>query len=125
MRRWVSSTTRSEGPASRSVSAIGQEWIVGEHGADAGEDSVGGVAKLLNFIACRGTGKPMRLIGQARRRRRSELAVGRERGFESDEGKCGANEVSECIVEVARLLLQHADARPLCLQLAAFQDRDR
>lgn len=55
-----------EGPASRSVSAVGQEGIVGEHGAYAGEDGVGGVAKLLNFIACRGAGKPMRLIGQAR-----------------------------------------------------------
>jgi len=52
-----------EGPASGLVRAVGQEGIIGEHGADAGEDGVGGVAKLLNFIACCGASKPMRLIG--------------------------------------------------------------
>jgi hypothetical protein len=40
---------------------------------------------------------------------RSELAVGGECSFEGDEGNSGANEVSECIVEVACLLLEHAN----------------
>jgi hypothetical protein len=55
-----------ERPASRSLGAIRQERIVGEDGADAGKDGVGGMAKSLNLIACCGAGKPMRLIGKAR-----------------------------------------------------------
>jgi len=96
-------------PASRSLGAVGQEGIVGEHGTDAGEDGVGGVAKALNLIAGGGPGEPVRLVGESRCGRGSKLTVSGERSLESDEGTPCPDEVREGFVEAARFVLKNAD----------------
>jgi hypothetical protein len=45
--------------------AIGEQRIVGEDGADAGEDGVVGVAEELHLVARSGAGEPVRLVGIA------------------------------------------------------------
>ncbi len=45
--------------------AVGELGVVGEDGADAGEDGVGGVAEELYFVAGCGAGEPVRLVGIA------------------------------------------------------------
>jgi hypothetical protein len=42
--------------------AVGELRVVGEDGADAGEDGVGGVAEELHLVACGGAGEPERLV---------------------------------------------------------------
>ena len=45
--------------------AVGELGVVGEDGADAGEDGVGGVAEELHFVARGGAGEPEGLVGIA------------------------------------------------------------
>ncbi len=47
------------------VAAIGELWVVGQHGADAGENGVGGVAEDVDLLARGGTGDPIGLIRKA------------------------------------------------------------
>ena len=69
-----------ERTTTRKATAVGEEGIVSEDGADAGEESVGGVAKAMNFGAGLFGGDPLTLFvfgGYGK----SELAVERESGF--------------------------------------------
>ncbi len=54
------------------AAAVGELGVVGEDGADAGEDGVGGVAEELDLVAGGGAGEPVGLVGDSVRR-----AVGR------------------------------------------------
>ena len=54
-----------EWAAARKGGAIGELGVVGEDGAEAGEDGVGGVAEELHFVACSGAGEPEGLVGIA------------------------------------------------------------
>ena len=89
-----------------SLASIGEERVVGEDGANAGEDCIRGVAKHVDFCACGGSGEPVRLVREAASRWRSQFAVDRQRGLERDEGSAGTDEMGEGFVEVAGLLLQ-------------------
>jgi len=44
------------------AAAVGELRVVGEDGADAREDSVGGVAEKLDFVTGYRAGKPVRLV---------------------------------------------------------------
>ena len=92
------------------AAAVGEKRVVGENGADAREDCVGGVAKELHFVASGGPGEPVRLIGETRCRWWGELAVCGESGFEGDEGSAVLDEVGEGFVEVAGLLFEDAES---------------
>ena len=98
-----------EWTAAGEAGAVGEGGVVGEDGADAGEDGVGGVAEELDLVECGGAGEPMGLVGGAGVRRRGELAVDGEGGFEGDEGPAVLDEVGEGVVEVLGLLLEGAD----------------
>ncbi|MCU1320298.1 MAG: hypothetical protein JWP98_1816, partial [Edaphobacter sp.] len=98
-----------ERTAARFAAAVGEEGVVGEDGADAGEDGVGGVAEEVNLGAGGWAGEPVRLVGETMGWRRGEFAVYREGGFEGDEGGLGADEVDEGFVEVAGWLLEDSD----------------
>ncbi len=112
MRRWVSRMTRRSGRRRGRLSgpeesaAVGELGVVGEDGADAGEDGVGGVAEELDLVAGGGAGEPVGLVGEARGWWWGEFAVDGEGGFEGDEGRAVLDEVGEGIVEVAGLLLE-------------------
>ena len=54
-----------ERAASGQAAAIRELGVVGEDGADAGEDGVAGVAEALHFVASGGAREPVRLIGVA------------------------------------------------------------
>jgi hypothetical protein len=99
-----------ERSASSLAAAVSEGGVVGDHGADAGEDGIGGVAEALNLGACSGTGEPVRLVGGSGLRRGSEVAVDREGGFEGDEGRVSLDEVGEGVVEVAGRLLEDAES---------------
>ncbi len=45
--------------------AVGELGVVGQDGADAGEDGVGGVAEELHLVARGGAGEPEGLVGIA------------------------------------------------------------
>ena len=90
--------------------AVGELRVVGEDGADAGEDCVGGVAEELHLVTRSGAGEPEGLVGSACGGRRSEFAVDGECGFEGDEGSSMLDEVSEGVVQVAGWLLEDAEA---------------
>ena len=91
------------------VAAVGEFGVVGEDGADSGEDGVAEVAEHLDLLACRGAGEPVRLVWITRGWRWFEFAVGRESGFERDEGCSVLDEVGEGVIELAGLLLQDAE----------------
>ena len=90
------------------VAAVGEAGVVGEDGADAGEDGVGVVAEELDLLTGGGAGEPVRLVGRAQCGG-GQHAVYRSRGFERDEGDAVLDEVGEGVVEVAGGLLQDAD----------------
>ena len=92
------------------AAAVGEKRVVGENGADASEDCVGGVAKELHFVAGGGAGEPVRLIGEARCRWGASLPSSGESGFEGDEGSAVLDEVGEGFVEVAGLLFEDAES---------------
>ena len=94
----------------RKAGAIGQGGIVGEDGADAGEDGVGRVAQTMDFGAGLGAGEPVGRCGAASLGRRSEVAVGGEGGFEREERAPMLDGVGEGQVELACRLLFDADA---------------
>ena len=96
-------------PASGSLGAIGQKGIVGENRTDASEDGVGGVAKALNLVAGSRSCNPVRLVGETSCGGRSKLAIGGERSLQGDEGLPCPDEVREGLVEIASLVLEHAD----------------
>jgi hypothetical protein len=98
-----------QGSASGLTGSVGQGWVVGEDGADAGENGVGGVAEALDFFSGLGTGEPVRLVGSAGLLGGSEIAVDREGGFEGDEGSVMLDEVGEGVVEVAGWLLKDSE----------------
>ncbi len=98
-----------ERAATREASAVGEGGIVGEDGANAGEDGVRSVAELLDFVASSGAGEPEWLAGLARRGRRSELAVDGEGGFEGNQRAAVLDEVGKGLDEVAGGLLADAE----------------
>ncbi len=97
-----------ERAAAREGAAVGELGVVGEDGADAGEDGVGGVAEELHFVARGGAGEPEGLVGIAGGRRRSEFSVDRKRGLEGDEGGSMLYVVGEGVVQVAGWLFEDA-----------------
>jgi hypothetical protein len=46
----------------QNAAAVGELGVVGEDGADAGEDCVGAVAEELDLMACSRASEPVRLI---------------------------------------------------------------
>jgi hypothetical protein len=92
------------------AAAIGELGVVGKHGADAGEDSVGGMAEELDLMASGRAGEPVGLVEMARGRRRREFAVGGESGFEGDEGGAVLDKVSKGFVEVSGGLFEDAES---------------
>ncbi len=92
------------------AAAVGEWWVVGEDGADAGEDGVGGVAEALDLGAGRGAGEPVRLVGGSGLRGGGEVAVDGKGGLEGDEGRVVLDEVGEGVVEVAGGLLEDAES---------------
>ncbi len=95
-----------QGAAAGKADAVGERGVVGENGADAGEDGVGGVAEELRVGAGRGAGDPVWRGGCAGGSRRREFAVDGERGFERDEGTAMLNGEGEGVVKAASLLGQ-------------------
>ena len=92
---------REEFSAARLAGAIGQARIIGEDGADAREQGVGGVAQVLDCLA--------RCFARDRSGRAGalgDLAVERERAFQGDEGKAGSNPFGEIFVQLAGVLLR-------------------
>ena len=106
--------TRSSGRRRGQSGAIGQQRIVGQHGAHADHDGVVRVAQLLH-VGARGfagdpaaAGRRDAVIGwrlQLRRRRR-DLAIQRHRRLQRDEGTFVANVLGERLVQLSRLGLQ-------------------
>ena len=94
MRICESSTMRSRGRQrgrpERSVSV----GIVGEDGADSGEDGVVIVAELLHVGARARAGDPAAIVVG-----RGDLAVERDGGFQGDQRAAGAHEVEERLVQ--------------------------
>ena len=64
-------------PSTSEASAVGQCRIVHEDSPDASENRIGGMTQPLHLGAGSRSRKPMRLTGDARVWRRSELAVDR------------------------------------------------
>ena len=82
--------------AARYAGAVGEARIVGEDGADAGEERVGFVTQALDLFARFGAGDPRCAAGAL-----GDLAVERERGFQSDERALGLNPPGEVFVVAA------------------------
>jgi hypothetical protein len=91
------------------TTAVGELRVVGEDGADAGENSIAGVAEELHFVASSGAGEPVRLVRVTRGGRWSEFAVDGECGFESDEWCAVLNEVGEGVIQATRPLFEDAE----------------
>ena len=92
--------------AAGKAAAVGEQGIIGKDSADAGEESVARVAHALNFGAGFFGSNPLAaggfLLGFLRGflRRKRELAIEGEGGFQSDEGAAGANPGGEAFVEL-------------------------
>ncbi len=83
-----------EGAGAAEAGAVGEAAIVGEHGADAGEDGVGEMADLLDVGAGALAGDPAGVVLG-----RGDFAVEGEGGFEGDQRTRGAHGVEEGFVE--------------------------
>ena len=94
----------------RKSGAVGELRVVGEDGADAGEDGVGGVAEELHMVARDGAGEPEGLVGRAGGGGWSEFAVDRECGLEGDKGSSMLDEVGEGVVQIAGWLFEDAES---------------
>ena len=88
-----------ERSAARQAGAIGEGGVVGEDGANAGEDGVGGVAEVVDLSAGERAGEPDGGGGGAGDGRWGETAVNRERRLEGDEGALALDKVGERQVE--------------------------
>ena len=84
--------------AARQAGAVGQQAIVRQHGADAGEDGVGIVPQFLHVGAGALAGDPAAVVV-----RRGDLAVQRDGGLERHQRPAGAHEMQERLVELLRL----------------------
>lgn len=98
-----------EWAAARQGGAVGEGGVVGEDCADSGEDGVGGVAEAVDLGAGERAGEPDGCGGGAGCGWRCEIAVDRERGFESDEGALVLDELGERQVERAGAPLAGAE----------------
>ena len=85
----------------RSVSTA----IVGQHGADAGENRVGIVADLLHVRAGAFAGDPAGVVLG-----RGDLAVQRQRGFQRHQREAGAHGMDEGFVQLRGLARAYSDA---------------
>ena len=84
-----------EGAAAVVAVAVGEEAIVGEYGADAGEDGVGVMAERLDVEAGLFGGDPAGVVVGG-----GDFAVECEGAFEGDEGAAFAHEEAEGFVEL-------------------------
>src|SRR5579863_4821829 len=97
-------------PALQSA-AIGQKWIVGQDGADAGEQRVGSMAHAVNLGAGFLGRDPRETLLHGRRFLRwfggfgqSELAVQSQCGFQGDQRLLRANPAGEGLVQFSRFV---------------------
>ena len=88
--------------------AVGEGGVVGEDGADAGEDGVGCVTEVLDVRPGLGIGEPVGLPGGAGCGRWGKISVGGEGRFQGDERGVVLNEVGEGFVEATGRLLEDA-----------------
>ncbi len=86
-------------PAALQARAVGEQAIVGEHGADAGENRVGVMADLLHVRAGAFAGNPAAVVFG-----RGDLAVQRERRFQSHQRKPGSHRVDEGFIQPRRFV---------------------
>ena len=94
------------------ASAGGEEWVVGEDGADPGEDSVGLMAELLDGGAGFFAGDPARLAGCSGIGRGGDAAVEGHGDLHMDEGALVPDPFGEAFVDAAGFGFTHAD---ICL----------
>ena len=90
-----SSTMRSSGRLRGRAGAVGEQRIVGQRGADAGEDGVVIVAQLLHVGAGAFAGDPAAVVVG-----RGDFAVQRDGGLQRHQRPAGAHEVEERLVEL-------------------------
>ena len=83
------------------ASSVGEEWVVGEDGADSGEDCVGLMAELLDGGAGFFAGDPEGLAGGSGFGRRGDAAVEGHRDLHQDEGALVLDPFGEAFVEAA------------------------
>ena len=83
------------------ASSVGEEWVVGEDGADSGEDCVGLMAELLDGGAGFFAGDPEGLAGGSGFGRRGDAAVEGHRDLHQDEGALVLDPFREAFVEAA------------------------
>ena len=92
-----------ERAAARLAGAITQARIVGQDGADSGEERVGFVAQPLDGVVrslASDRGSAAGFLG--------DLAVEGECGFQGDERELGANPAGEIFIQVLRLFFSNA-----------------
>ncbi len=102
-RRRESTIARRSGRRRGFAGAVGQARVVGEDGADAGEEGVGFVAQVLDCVARFLAGDPGDAAG-----RLGDLAVEGERGFQGDERALGLNPPGEIFVVASGEIFQYA-----------------
>ena len=81
--------------AARQAGAVGQQAIVGQHGADAGENGVVIVAQFLHVGAGALAGDPAAIVVG-----RGDFAVQRDGGLERHQRPAGAHEVQERLIQL-------------------------
>ena len=91
-------TMRSSGRQRGRPRAVGEQAIVGQHRADAGQDGVVIVPQLLHVRARAFAGDPAAIVV-----RRGDLAVQRDRGLQRHQRPAGAHEVHERLVQLLGL----------------------
>ena len=85
-------------PAARQAGAVGQQAIVRQHGADAGQNGVVIVAQFLHVGARALAGDPAAIIV-----RRGDLAIQRDGRLQRHQRPAGTHEVHEWLVELRSL----------------------
>src|SRR6185369_11547487 len=83
-----------ERTAARMAGAVAEQAIVGEYGADAGEDGIVIVADFLHVSASAFAGNPAAIVVGG-----GDLAIQRDRCLQGDQRAAGAHEMQEWLVE--------------------------
>ncbi len=109
MRRAESSTTRSSGTATAQAAAIGEHWVVGEDGVDAGECGVRLPAQGLDCSTCGFTGDPVRLARIVMTQGRRDAAVECHRNFHENKGTPVLDPAGEAFIDATGFCLADAE----------------
>src|SRR5260370_39510133 len=98
-------------PAARQAAAVGEQRVICQDGADAGEKRIRGMAHAVNFSAGFLGGDPVMALAFARfslRLGQSELTVKSQGSFERDKRFLAADPASERFVQAASIGFEKA-----------------